>query len=226
MKFTHLAFLVGTAVLATACTDTGGKTCDTATGVCDTDLDTDPVTDTDVVDVSPTFNTAAWTNGWSDFVDCSASGKVTFSAETNNWGGNVEIYASQTTVYGAFIAWEENHTMDETSASADNTGDGFSVFERELTTGATLATQEPDTSTLWVCGNVDPSLDPSAAKNQTSFAVAVWAPGDTSGAPSDCIYFGQDPDELAADGYTDGTGTDGSGRTLPTWLSASACTKL
>lgn len=222
MKFTHLAFLAGTAILASACTDTGGKTCDTATGVCDTDI----ADDTDVVDVTPSFNTGAWTNGWSDFVDCSGSGVVTFNAETKNWGGNVELYISQTTVYGEYIAWEENHTLEESSASTENTGDGYSRYTRELTTGASLETQASDVSTLWVCGNVDPSLDPSAAKIQTSFALAVWDVNDASGDPVDCIYFGQDPDELAADGYTGGTGTDGSGRTLPTWLSASNCTKL
>ena len=222
MKFTNLAFLAGTAILASACTDTGGKTCDTATGVCDTDV----AGDTDVVDVTPSFNTSAWANGWSDFVDCSGSGVVTFNAETKNWGGNVALYVSQTTAYGEFIAWEESHTLEEASASAANTGDGFSVYTRELTTGAALADQAADESTLWKCGDTSPTLDPSSANIETSFALAVWDVNDASGDPVDCIYFGQDPDELAADGYTGGTGTDGSGRTLPTWFTASACTKL
>lgn len=222
MKFTNLAFLAGAAILATACTGTGGKTCDTATGVCDTDV----ANDTDVVDVTPSWNTGAWTNGWSDFVDCSTAGHVVFNAETKNWGGNVALYISQTTAYGAFIAWEENHTMDEKNASSTNVGAGYSRYERDLTTGAALADQASDVSTLWKCGDTSPTLDPSSANIETSFALAVWDVNDASGDPVDCVYFGQDPDELAADGYTGGTGTDGSGRTLPSWLSASNCTKL
>lgn len=222
MKFTNLALVLGAAFLTTACVDgtTDNTGCDTATGEgCDTDEDTD------IVDLTPTFNVGAWTGGWADFVDCGTAGKVNLMAETNNWGGNVAVYISQTTVYGEFIAWEEAHTLEETSASTDNDGDGFSVYERELTTGASLETQDADVSTLWVCGNTDPSMDPTAAKLQTSFALAVWDVGaSASDAPTDCIYFGQDPNELINDGYTGGTGTDGSGRTLPTWLTSSACT--
>lgn len=193
----------------------------------DTDVGDTDVVDTDVVESQdPTWNSAAWANGWPDFIDCNG-GTVTLRAETRHWGGNVMLYMTQTDSYGAYIAWEEVHTLDETSASAGNGPLGFSVFERTLATGARVDQQAPDVSTLWGCGTVQPTLNPTAANFEVAFAIAVWAPGQSTGqGPMDCVYFGHNADELIHDRYTGGTGSQGSGRNPPTWASSVSCTRI
>lgn len=182
--------------------------------------DTDETDDTTPVDVTPEWNEDAWANGPSDFVDCSG-GSVTFSAETKNWGFDVALYMSMTRFYGEYAAWEENHTLDEESASANNDGEGYSVFERTLSTDAALDDQTGDVSTLFGCADLDPSNTENA---QVSYALAVWGEDDDSSSddPADCIVFGQDPQELLDNGYTGGTG-DGADRTLPSWFNATNC---
>lgn len=239
MKLTNLMLLVGSATFAVACTD-GSTPCGTDdTGCEETGAETDPEEtdpeETDVeVDVTPEWNTGAWTNGWADFIDCGTAGEVTFTAETKNWGFNVALYVTQTEYYGEFTAWDEEHTLDEDSASDDNDGEGFSVFKRTLDTNATLPAatvdQAADVATLWGCGargEGNASLDPAYVDDgmETAFALAVWAEGDSaSDAPADCIYFGQSPDELADDLYTGGEGSSGSGRSIPSWFTKSGCT--
>lgn len=229
MKLSSSLWILSLATLA-ACGLGNGNTDDDDTGL-DTDTaDTDDTTETDtdetdIVDVTPEWNEAAWSTGWEDFVDCSQSGEVTFSAETKNWGFDAALYLSQTRFYGAFSAWDELHTLDEESASGNNDGEGFSVFERTLTTGATTGNQTADTSTLFKCSPGTPSLDPSDSGNfQVSFALAVWGENDDSSTddPTDCIVFGQDAQELLDNGYTGGTGS-GAGRTLPAWFNATNC---
>lgn len=209
------------AAFAAGCTSgTSSKDDDTDTGAIvdtDTDADTD-VVDTDetdvVADVTPTFNEGAFTTDWTDFIDCDTNNEVSFEIELNNWGFDTEMYMAATRFTTAG-SWDEVHTLEEDTAgrSTANDGNGFSVFGRTLTTGASVGSQTPDGSTIWKC-NSAPSLNPSSTADfQVSWALAVWAEGDDSAtdAPSDCIVFGQDPEELR-------TNPSGDGRTPPSWL--------
>ena len=100
-----------------------------------------------------------------------------------------------------------------------NDGSGFSVFERQLSTGASVRDQKADESTLFDCTDINPGTSA-----QVTFAAAVWGEGDdpASDAPADCIVFGEDPAELLDDGYTDGEG-EGADRSLPSWFNETNC---
>lgn len=213
---------VGALALTAACGNFGGDDdddtgLDTDTGA-DTDVDTDTDEETDIVDVTPEWNTALWNAGWTDAIDC-GEGEFTIELETLNWGFDAALYVSQTKFYGAFAAWDELHTLEETSGSDANDGEGFTVFERTLTLDASISEQTADESTLFGCADIEPGSDA-----QVTFAAAVWAEGDDSSSddPADCIVFGQDPEELLADGYTGGTG-DGADRSLPGWFNDTNC---
>lgn len=184
----------------------------------DDDSDTDTVGDTDTEGPRLRWAVGAWAGGWPDFVSCGAN-KVTFAAETKRLGGSVQLYLTQTDNYGDFIAWEEEHTLDEVSASETDGPDAFTVYERELVLGD-IENQKADESTLWGCDGPG-SLDPADPSFEVAFALAVWAPGDSpaSDSPADCIYFGHRPAELYEDRYTGGTG-DGAERSQPDWISS------
>jgi hypothetical protein len=205
----QLFWTVGIAALVAACdTDLGGK--DNETGGGETG-------ETDTDNVTP--EALAWADSvdLASFVSCDG-GTVTFSAETTRWGGDVELYLSQTAYFGDARGWDENHTMEEVDHSSSE--DGYSKYERTLTTGATLDDQTEDVSTLWKCSGDSAIINPDNARFEVTFAVAVWGPDEgTSGAPADCLVLGQDPDYL----LTDPSANDQPN--VPGWLTDTNCRK-
>ncbi|MCB9684619.1 MAG: hypothetical protein H6738_04525 [Alphaproteobacteria bacterium] len=78
--------------------------------------------------------------------------------------------------------WSENHEL--TSYAFDPCG-RWDRFDVDLDTGASVATWQPDVSTVFTCSHVD--------DDQMSYAIGIW---DFDGNFADCIAWGFDPQEI------------------------------
>ena len=204
-----VAFVAASSWLV-GCIGTGTGDAKDDTGGTDTDSGsmTDDTDDTDMpVAGPPAWDTTGWANGFKDALELActgdgSTGTVNVILRTENWGNPpIELYFAGTR-FTAGGAYDEDHTLDETDQSA--TSDGYSVFERELSTKAVPNT--PDVSTLFRCDAFDP--------DSTNYDVTVAAVvSDSSGAYADCIVFGQNPDALLNKSI--------AGLSYPSWLTSS-----
>ncbi|MCB9666286.1 MAG: hypothetical protein H6732_19405 [Alphaproteobacteria bacterium] len=193
------------------------------TGTQETDTDgTDDTDDTDIVELL--WNEGAFSVDWRDAIDCGTSGRIGFSFETHG-EGIAALYIVETRP-GQTYPWSEFHTLPMNGIGTD-----WGLFERHLTTGATLQTQTSDVNTLFTCGTTA-SLNPLALGTdfRSALYVALWRPSDAAAlgdanpandpAPSDCIAFGHD----VTGGYTVNPIAQAAAR--PIWVHPTVCRTL
>lgn len=182
-------------------TETDGNETGDETGS-ETETDTE---ETDVEDVTPMWDTTSWSN-WGDGVEVNCTGDGTTGTtnivlRTDNWGYNAVIYIADTR-YGR--DYDEEHTLEQTDLSADDPS-GYTVWERELTNKTIPSV--PDQSTLFDCWDFDQA---DSDERSVSIAAAVY---DVDDNLTDCIVFGQDPQQILDGNISGGTVS------IPSWIS-------
>ncbi len=200
MKLHHLTLLALAFVIG--CDD------DTDDGT-DTFEPTGDTMDTAIEIVAPRFELTS--SDWQDaIVVCTNAETFLLVLEAEGVGFDGELWIADTYDVGQTPSYDEVHDLAKTDA---NVVEQSSVFEVELVPqeDSTFGNNyERNVSTTFQCRTLDPDRDATV-----TFAAKI---NDQDGMVSDCIVFGDKPDEVLAGGFGD--------LEYPSWLTSGNCRAL
>lgn len=112
------------------------------------------------------------------------------------------------------MTWDEEHSLFETDSSVGP--EGYSFFEVALETSTPIGAVD-DGKSLFSCEQ----LDPAHPDSSVTYAVVVYTDW-TRSTVSDCVVFGDAPDELM-DNDVRGASGQFAAYAYPTWLNRTNC---